>query len=336
MRAVEAVAVAHANIALVKYWGKSDRALNLPAVPSVSLTLSPLSTTTRARFDEAIDDDRMTIDGRAASVEELRRCREMLDWIRARADCRLRAVIETSNSFPTASGLASSASGFAALVAAVAGALGLDWSTAQLSAAARRGSASAARSIYGGFAYLPAGVPGDDSLAASEVAPVEHWDLRMSVAVTAEGPKETGSRVGMNRVTDSSPYHSAWVADAPRLSARALSAIAARDLESLGAVMELSTMRMHACALGGDPPLLYWRPATLAALETVRELRRSGLLAFATMDAGPHVKVLSSALDAPAVASALRATPGVLRVIEASPGPGVSVTRDSASGGGAP
>ncbi|MCC7539993.1 MAG: diphosphomevalonate decarboxylase, partial [Deltaproteobacteria bacterium] len=259
-----AVAVAHANIALVKYWGKSDRALNLPAVPSISLTLAPLATTTRVTFDPALHDDCMTFGDRPASADDLARVSESLDSIRALAGVEWRASVETHNSFPTASGLASSASGFAALVTAAASALALDLPLSTLSALARRGSASAARSVYGGFARLPAGVPGDDSLCAVPVAPADHWDVRMIVAVTSEGPKDTASRAGMNRVADTSPYYPAWVADAPGIANRAMAAIDARDLESLGALMELSTMRMHACALAGDPPLLYWRPATLA------------------------------------------------------------------------
>lgn len=318
-----ATARARANIAFAKYWGKSDVALNLPAVPSVSVTLEPLVTETTVELDASLDRDVLLLDGLVAEPAATARASRLLDALRARAGDTRHARVTSVNRFPTASGLASSASGFAALAAAGSRALGLSLTLTELSAVARAASASAARSIFAGFVALPAGAPGDPSLAAVPLHPVSHWDVRVVVAVADEGPKATGSTDGMEHTRRTSPYYAAWVAAAPLLAREVEQALAARDLPRLGVAMEQSTLAMHACAMAAAPGVLYIRPVTLAALATVRKLREGGLAAYATMDAGPHVKVLCSPADSASVEAALAATPGVLRTIAARPGPGV-------------
>jgi diphosphomevalonate decarboxylase len=317
---------ARANIALAKYWGKSDRALNLPAVPSISMTLDPLLTETTVTLRSDLKSDELLLNGTPALGEELARATELLDRVRAEASLTLRARVESSNHFPTASGLASSASGFAALAAAARHAAGLPLDAAKTSALARQSSASAARSVFGGFVELPAGVPGDAKLAATELAPASHWPLRIVVAVTSEGRKAVGSTDGMTHTKLTSPYYEPWVTAAPALADHVRAGILARDLARVGRAMEQSTLAMHACALAADPGLLYFRPATLAAFACVRELRQDGRAeVYATMDAGPHVKALCHVSQLEIVSAALAATPGVLRVIHAEPGPGVEL-----------
>src|SRR5690606_26258272 len=175
-------AVACANIALAKYWGKSDVALNLPAVPSLSLTLEGLETHTEVTLTDASIDE-VVLDGTIASEKETKRVTKMLDRVRALAGSERRARVVTENRFPTASGLASSASGFAALAGAACAAYGVDADEALLSRLVRAASASAARSIFGGFARLPASVPDDDSLAAGPLFGPEHWDARLVIAL---------------------------------------------------------------------------------------------------------------------------------------------------------
>jgi diphosphomevalonate decarboxylase len=109
----------------------------------------------------------------------------------------------------------------------------------------------------------------------------------------------------------------------------ARAAVDARDLPRLGAVAERSALRMHATALGADPPVIYWNPATLAAIAAVTALRARGTAAYFTIDAGPHVKVLCAPPDAAAVAAPLGALPGVLRTIATSPGPGARVVEET-------
>ncbi len=323
----EASAKACANIALAKYWGKADVKRNVPAVPSISMTLDLLVTETRVRFDSSLVADVVRLDGRRASASEAERVVTMLNRVRRQASVRSKARVVSHNRFPTAAGLASSASGFAALAAAASAAAGLRLSPRKLSALARASSASASRSIFGGFVELPAGEPGDDDLAARQVAPPEHWDLRLVVALTEPGRKKVGSTEGMERSRKTSPYYASWLEQAPRWSRKVKRAIKDRQLDLLGVAMEQSTLAFHCCAITSNPPIFYWAPATLAALATVRGLRERGVSAWATMDAGPHVKALCHAADAPRVRQALDRTPGVTRTWVTKPGPGVEVQR---------
>ena len=321
----EATARACANIALAKYWGKADIRRNVPAVPSISLTLDPLVTETRVRFDSSLEVDEVRLDGRRATSDERDRVVELLTRVRREARIRTKAQVSTHNRFPTAAGLASSASGFAALAASASSAAGLRVSSRTLSALARASSASAARSIFGGFVELPAGDRGQGDLAARPIASADYWDVRLVIAVTQSGPKKVGSTEGMERSRKTSPFYEAWIEQAPRWARRIKRAIKDRDLDALGAAMERSTFAFHCCAITADPPILYWGPATLAALETVRGLRERGIPAWATMDAGPHVKALCHGRDATKIRQALERTAGVTRTWVAKPGPPVEV-----------
>jgi diphosphomevalonate decarboxylase len=313
-----------ANIALAKYWGKVDEALNLPAVPSISITLDALVTETTVTLDRNADRDHVTLDGAESRGEDASRAVEMLERCRVLAGVSTRAVVASKNHFPTASGLASSASGFAALAAAASRAYGLALSHGELSAMARRSSASAARSLFGGFVELPAGLPGDDTLAARPLAPPEHWDVAVVIALASRGRKKTGSRDGMIDTARTSPYYAAWLGVAPLYAHSVREGILARDLVRVGEAMEASTYAMHASGWAALPSLRYSAPATFALLEVVDQLRADGIAAYATMDAGPHVKVLCARGDAERVASALRDSGSAVEVRIARPGPGVA------------
>lgn len=321
----QATAIARANIALAKYWGKSDVKLNLPAVASISLTLEPMRTETTVTFDDSLPDDELVLNGKHTDGKPRMRAIKVLDQVRALAGLDVKARVESANNFPTASGLASSASGFAALVAASWTAAGLPRDDERWSAMSRQASASAARSIYGGFVELPKGVPGNAGLAARTVAPAEHWDVRIVVAVANEGAKDVGSTEGMTLSEQTSPYYRAWVDCSDALVEEVRAGILARDLVKVGEAMEQSTLAMHACMMASRPGLIYLQPATLAALATVKQLRKEGIEVYATMDAGPHVKALCHARDAERVAAALSATPMVLRTLTAHPGPALEI-----------
>ena len=309
-------AVAHANIALAKYWGKADTGANMPAVPSLSLTLAALRSTTTAGADPALDADEVTLDGAPATGRARERVVRLLDELRTLTGTGARLRVSSHNDFPTAAGLASSASGFAALALAGAHALGTPLSAATLSAVARRASASAARSLFGGFVVLRLGAESAEPILESAA-----WPLAMVIAVTASGPKSVSSTDGMGHTRATSPYYPAWVAAAPALFDQVERAVRAHDLEQLGAATEQSALMMHASMLAARPALLYLSPATLRAMERVRALRSAGTPAFYTMDAGPHVKVLCEAGSADGVAGALRAVEGVERVIVSGIGP---------------
>lgn len=320
------VAHAKANIALVKYWGKRDGDLNLPAMSSLSMTLATLGTTTTVTFDPSLARDELVLDGRPAAEAARARVSRVLDLVREASGVPWRASVVSDNAFPTGSGLASSASGFAALALAATRAAGLKAGLPVLASLARRGSGSAPRSLLGGFVALPAGTAPDGSdCVPYQVAPPEHWDLRLVVVLTASGAKAVGSTEGMERTRRTSPYYGAWVEENARAMEAAIRAIVVRDLEALGRVVEASAFRMHAVAMAADPAIVYWNEATVGVIHRVRSLRESGLPCWLTMDAGPHVKVLCEAGDADEVARRLGTVPGVLGVVVERPGPGAEV-----------
>jgi diphosphomevalonate decarboxylase len=325
-----ATARAGTNIALVKYWGKRDAALNLPAAGSLSLTLAELGTETRVEFAPGLTNDDVALAGVPADAKFAARVSRFLDLVRARAGITHRARVQTTNTVPTAAGLASSASGFAALALAASRAAGLSLSPAALSVLARRGSGSAARSIFGGLVLMDAGQrPDGEDACASQLLPPDAWDLRLVVAITARGEKAIGSTAAMDHTAATSPFYAAWIASVPVDLEAAQAAIAARDLAALGIIVERSALRMHASAIAADPAILYWSPATVAVLKAIAAARTSsGLRAYATIDAGPHVKVLCRAPDVDAVVALVRNAPGVLDVLVASPGPGAVVSDD--------
>jgi diphosphomevalonate decarboxylase len=319
----EAVAVAHPNVALSKYWGKIDRPGNFPAVPSLSVTLSGLSTRTHVAFDRALQVDRFVLNGREADDKALVRAVSLLDRVRAAAREERRARVTSSNDFPTAAGLASSASGFAALALAASRAAGLDWDSAAISDLARRSSASAARSVFGGFVELASGAregAEGELLAAEMIAPPDHLPLAVTVGVATEKAKAIGSTDGMRLTMTRSPYAEAWLHEAPRMHEKLRAAVLAKDFAAVGELAEASALAMHACAVAAG--VVYWTGVTLDALAAVRSLRAAGTAAFVTIDAGPHVKVLSSLSEASRVRDTLGSVPGILRVIEARVGEG--------------
>lgn len=322
-------ATANSNIALIKYWGKRDLALNLPAVGSISITLDGLSTRTSVCFDPSLKQDHLSLNGKTADMKTSKRVTHFLNMIRSQAQSTTFAHIETRNNFPTAAGLASSASAFAALATAATKAVGLDADMNKLSEWARRGSGSAARSIYGGFVEMHKGQLSDGSDAiAKPIADENYWDLRLVIAITSEQPKETGSTHGMNLSEKSSPYYSVWVdtAEADLTAMRA--ALMNKDFEQVGQLSEYSCLKMHALAQSGNPGIVYWNGTTVEVMQVVRNLRQQGIPAYFTIDAGPQVKVLCLPENEMIVKSSLEAVPGVLRTIQSRPGSGVSVSEE--------
>jgi diphosphomevalonate decarboxylase len=311
-----AKAVAHSNIALAKYWGKADALRNLTAVPSLSLTLAALRTTTSVCFDPALESDQFSLSGEAVTGRPLARVVKLLDAVRAEAGLVDRARVESVNDFPTAAGLASSASGFAALAMAATRAAGLEPSLSAVSALARAASASAARSVYGGYVALDARAE-----CAERVCEGSAFPLEMLVAVTVSGPKGTASTDGMGHTQSTSPYYSAWLDAAPPVYAEVRRAVEARDFAALGPAVEHSALLMHASMLAARPALIYFAPATLRVMDRVRGFRQAGGRAFFTMDAGPHVKVLVEPSAAHELELELAKLEGVSAVLRSAAGP---------------
>lgn len=311
---VVAEAIAHPNIALAKYWGKRAGTRDVPAVPSLSVTLGGLATRTRVTVDPSLRADAFELGGAPAPADATARTSVWLAELRERAGSSHYAKVESQNDFPTASGLASSASGFAALAVAAARAYQLELSQAELAALAQRGSTSAARSLFSGFAELVPDAP------AAQVAGPEHLPLVVLVCVTTEAQKELSSRVAMARTIAESPYYEPWVRFAADNFATQRAALLAGDWQRLGPAIEKSAFAMHASAMAAG--IVYFNDVTLRLAARVRALREQGVSVWCSMDAGPHVKVFARAAEADAARSALAAVPGVLRVIVATPGLG--------------
>ena len=309
-----ATAIAHPNIALVKYWGKRERTLNLPAAGSFSLTLGPVRTRTTVTWGE--EEDRVSLNADRLDGTELTKMTRFLDLVRERKAGLGGAHVVSDNDFPTAAGLASSASGFAALSVAAVEAAGVSLSNQELSVLARRGSGSAARSVFGGFVRMRAGqrADGTDS-AAEQVVPAEHWPLTMLLCVTTEGRKSVSSTVGMNATQETSPYFCSWIDTVEPAVESAIAAVLDRDFERLALVAEASALQMHASAIAAVPGVLYWNAGTVSMIHEVRRWRAGGIPAFFTIDAGPHVKVCVPPGYAAKVEKLAQAVPGVLRVL---------------------
>ncbi len=321
---MQATAVAHPNIALIKYWGKSDIEQNIPAVGSLSITLDGLTTTTAVSFNSDLEEDEFLLGGQAIPKMSGRvsRC---LDLVRERVGAQTRARVESNNDFPTAAGLASSASGFAALVTAADAAMGVNIPQNELADMARRSSGSAARSLFGGFVELRLTPDGPLPTETRQILEPFDWPLRVAVAVTDAGPKEIGSTEGMVRTERTSPYYAGWVDSSEDDLAEARTAIARRDFEALAEVSESSCLKMHAVMLSARPGLVYWNGATVECIRKVRKLRADGVPVFFTVDAGPQVKAVCAPEAFDRVAAELAAVEGVLQVLASGLGEGARV-----------
>ncbi|MEC9252115.1 MAG: diphosphomevalonate decarboxylase [Pseudomonadota bacterium] len=311
----EATALAHPNIALVKYWGKRAGKTNIPATPSLSITLDTLVTRTSVRESEQ---DQVEINGTVVSDKKIQ---DFLIQLRA-AYSLPPLSIESFSNFPTNAGLASSASGFAGLLTAIDAAFRLEMSTSERSIWARRGSGSAARSILGGLTSLE---EENGDWCARNVLPMGAWPLKVVIAITSETAKNVGSTEGMERSKQTSPYYGAWTESTKSDHAAGLLAVSQQDFSRLASVAESSCLKMHALMLSSQPPLSYWNGATVETIAAVRELQGAGISVFFTIDAGPQVKALCQEDATDIVVDRLASVPGVLRTLVCGLGPGAYV-----------
>jgi diphosphomevalonate decarboxylase len=314
----KATAIAHPNIAFIKYWGNRDDELRLPANPSLSMNLGDLHTTTTVAFDEGLERDEVTIDDRPAEEAARGRVSTHLDLVRRQAGLRAAARAVSRSNFPAGVGIASSASAFAALTLAACAAAGLNLTEAELSALARRGSGSACRSVPGGYTEWMMG-RGNATSFAHSIAPASHWELRDLVVVVSREHKAVGSSRG-HGLAVSSPLHAARLLAVPAMLTACKRALLARDLEAMGILIEEDAVMMHAVMMTSRPALYYWAPATLGVIQAVQSWRAGGLPVYFTIDAGPNVHLICQARDAARVESRARALPGVLDVLASGPG----------------
>jgi diphosphomevalonate decarboxylase len=316
---------AFSNIALIKYWGKQDVSLNLPAVDSLSMTLDRFHTTTTLS-PASENHDSISLDGQPLDSKTQKRLVDFINMFRKETGASGYLSVETVNNFPTAAGLASSASGFAALTTALNEAYGLQLPIAKQADLARRGSGSAPRSLFGGFATIKRTGEGDNvQVAVRQIAPPDHWNICLVVAVTTLSAKKVGSTEGMQRSRLTSPFYQAWIDSNRKLFDEAIIAVENRDFEKLGELTEASCFAMHGLIMSSQPAILYWNPVTIELINATWQLRDSGICCYATIDAGPHVKILALAKDSELVARRLQEVSEVKSVTINHPGPGAAV-----------
>lgn len=317
---------AHTNIAFIKYWGKEDETLILPKNNSLSLTLDAFYTDTQVCFDKKLNKDILFIDGEEQDKKALKKAQVILDLVRKEAGIHEFARIDSKNHVPTAAGLASSASGLAALAGAASLAAGLNLTKEELSRLARRGSGSASRSIYGGFAEWQKGSSDIDSFAI----PIDEadWDIGMIFIIVDDGRKEVSSTEGMRRVVETSPYYDGWVSSTKEDLIDMKSAIKKQDIVKVGEIAERSALKMHALNLSANPPFNYWSPESIEAMRMVSELRKQGYPVYLTMDAGPNVKLICKASQMEELTEKLLQTFHKEQLVMAKPGPGIQILED--------
>ena len=315
------------NIALVKYWGVRDERLGLPYNSSLSVTLDRLRTRTTVAFDRTLDRDVLLLNGRTAPEKARASVSALLDRVRAEAGVATHARVETHNNFPTASGLASSASGFAALAGAATAAAGLERTPRALSQLARFGSGSACRSIFGGFVEWQAGrrPDGRDCYAKPLFGP-DYWpELRDLVVLIRGAPeKAVRSAVAMQATVRTSPRFAARQRSVPRRLAAIRRAIGERDAPRLFPLIMEECDDFRAVCETTVPSLDYLTPASRAVLAEVRALNVAAGRSIVgyTHDAGAHLHLFVLDRDARRVRARIARLPGVRRTLLLRPGPG--------------
>ncbi|ALS02968.1 diphosphomevalonate decarboxylase [Enterococcus silesiacus] len=316
---------AYTNIALIKYWGKKNEQLILPMNSSLSLTLDAFYTETSVHFDETLTEDIFFLDGKKQNTKQTEKISNFLDLVRKRKNLSLFAKVDSQNFVPTAAGLASSASGLAALAGACSEALDLDLTETELSRLARRGSGSACRSIFGGFAEWQKG--DSDQTSFAQMIPSDNWEdeLAMLFVLVDDGVKDISSRDGMKRTVDTSCFYSGWLENVEPDLAAAKQAIKEKDFNKLGAITEANGLRMHGTTLAAVPPFTYWSPESLQVMQLVRSARQAGLPCYFTMDAGPNVKILVEKKNLTALKHFLADHLSEQKLITAYAGPGITL-----------
>ena len=319
-----ATAKAHTNIALVKYWGKENQELIIPQTDSLSLTLNEFYTTTTVNFDDQLTSDQVYVDKQLLDQQDAKKVVHILNLVRKLSGINYFAKVNSTNHVPTAAGLASSASAFAALAGAANSAAGLKLSSRDLSRLARRGSGSATRSIYGGLVEWQKGTDDQSSFAKPILEDVD-FPIEMLAVLVNTKKKKISSRSGMQSSVATSPYYDAWRKVVARDMTAIKKAIEAKDIDLIGHIAEENALRMHALTLSADPGFTYFNAETLTIIKAVQDLRNNGVNCYYTMDAGPNVKVIYDRMNREKIVTKLSNIIGHDRLVVSQPGPGIKI-----------
>ncbi len=293
--------ISPANIAFVKYWGKKGP--QIPANPSISMTLKECVTKTSVKFSPAEKlQVSLNLEGKkedkfAQKIENyLESLKADLPWIG-----KLKVEIETSNTFPHGAGIASSASGLSAFALNftdychhLAGVSHDDLFFKRASFLSRLGSGSACRSLYGGFtswgeSELPEST---DKYATQFQVHPELSHLQDTVLVISDVEKNVSSRAGHGQMTEHAFAESRYV-QAKKNYSTMLSALKTGDMEKVGDILEAEALSLHAMMLTSPNPYTLFRPNTLKAIEMTWDFRKQTKLPlYFTLDAGPNLHLI--------------------------------------------
>ncbi|ORY99468.1 Diphosphomevalonate decarboxylase [Syncephalastrum racemosum] len=306
------------NIAVIKYWGKRDTELILPTNDSLSVTLSQdiLHSKTTISACKSFEQDRLWLNGKE---EDITKNRRMHNCFREARALRKKMEDESSeleplstykvhvcseNNFPTAAGLASSASGLAALVYTLAQLYELQISTSDLSRIARQGSGSACRSLFGGFVAWEMGSASDGSDSkAVQIAPETHWpELEALVCVVSDAKKGTSSTEGMQHTVETSELMQARISTVvPQRMANIKQAILNRDFNTFAEITMRDSNQFHAVCLDTYPPISYLNDTSRAIMRVIHEYNKDGVKAAYTYDAGPNAVIYAPRENMPEI-----------------------------------
>ncbi len=330
---MRATAIATPNIAIIKYWGKRNESLKLPINDSVSVTLgSNFQSKTTAEFSNDFEKDSMKIDGAEATEKEMKNVSLVLDYLRKNAGIQKKARIISENNFPKASGIASSASGYAALSVAASAALNLKLDSKELSIAARLGSGSASRSVLGGFVQWKKGQEEDGSDSyAEQIADENHWkEFRVISAIVSEAPKIIGSTEGMKRTAETSRLYQQRLKMLPEITEKAIAAVREKDSESLFKIAMAESNSLHAVMLDSWPPIIYLNDTSKKIISAIHSLNDSAgkTIAAYSFDAGPNAHIFTLEKNAGQVMDSLNGIEGIAKTYTSIVGKGPEVMKE--------
>ena len=328
-------AIAHSNIALIKYWGRSkdhDPNLNIPLNDTVSMTKYGISdgihlkTHTTIEFSPDYEKDIVTVEGKEITGRHLERIIRVIEHLKSLAKIDYKFKIMSYNDFPTQAGLASSASAFAALAVAAADALGLKFSRENLTKIARLGSGSAARSIHGGFVYSHKGNSHDTSFA-EQICATDCFDMSSVIAIVDTGKKEITSDEG-HSLAHTSHFNDIRIQKSQQQAKEIKNLILENDFNGVGQMAETNCLYMHSVMMTSQPSLFYWQPTTLNIIKSIQRMRNDGLPCYFTIDAGPNVHCLCQSKNMKALQKVIEKVAGVKRTIRVRPAGDAYVTKE--------
>ena len=318
----EVTAIAHPNFALIKYWGKANSGQNIPAMSSISLTIDTLISTTKISKKPEIQETIWILNGE--HQPDLGQILPTLDYLSEVGEVGEPCLIKSDNNFPTAAGLASSASGVASIVVAYNRFFDLGLTNKQMTKAAMLGSGSAPRSLLPGIVLLDM----ENQFDCQTLVEPNQWPLSVIVCITDDQRKTISSRKGMEISRKTSPLYESWLKVNASHIERAKKAINERNLRALGQVSEENCKQMHEVMMASNPSINYMTNKTIDCINAIESIRSSGFDLFHTVDAGPQVKIICKTKDSSLIQKRISSLPGVKQTLAANIGYGARVINE--------